>query len=203
MQFLTELDAVNLIRGSVGKAPVSTLSSTNPDVIAAQLRLKNASTELQARSWWFNTELSFTLSPDANGNILIPSNAMEVRPKDPFTYLTTRGNKLYDPVNNTFQFKTKVETEMIVRLDYEELPYVAANYIQYDAARKFQANFDGDPETIQDLRTDTQEAWIALKEAEQRNRRSNVLLSAGSLRMHRRVQPMSAGISRNPLFPGG
>jgi len=202
MTFLTELDAVNLIRGSVGKAPVSSLTTTNPDVIAAQLRLKNSATELQTKSWWFNTELSFTLSPNTTDEILIPSNALEVRPEDPFAYLTTRGNRLYNPISNTFKFDCPVVVELLLRIDFDELPFVAANFIQYDAARKFQADFDGDPNRIKDLRDDTSAAWLRLRESESRNRRPNSLLSAGSLRMGRRVNPASS-FSRNPIFPGG
>lgn len=201
MALLTELDAVNLIRGSVGKAPVNTLSTTNPDVISAQLRLKNSCNELQISSWWFNTELGLTLAPNASGEIIIPSNAIEVRPVDPFAYLTTRGSRLYDPNNNTFKIDESVKVDMLVALTFDELPYPAANYVQYDAARKFQADFDGDPNRIRDLRADTQAAWLKLKQAESRNRRPNVLLTAGSLRMHRRVG--SYGTGRNPLFPGG
>jgi len=201
MAFLSELEAVNLIRGSVGKAPVSTLTTTNPDVIAAQLRLKNSGTELQTKSWWFNTELSFKLLPNTDGEILIPDNAIEVRPQDPFTYLTTRGNRIYNPIDNTFKFTAPVTVEMLLNIKYEELPYAAANYVMYDAARKFQADFDGDPNRIRDLREDTATAWIRLREAEQRNRRSNVLCSPASLRIHRRVN--SLGSSLNPLYPGG
>lgn len=202
MTFLTELDAVNLIRGSVGKAPVSSLTTTNPDVIAAQLRLKNSATELQTKSWWFNTELSFTLSPNTTNEILVPSNALETRPEDPFAYLTTRGNRLYNPITNTFKFDCPIVAELLLRIDFDELPFVAANFIQYDAARKFQADFDGDPNRIKDLRDDTSAAWLRLREAESRNRRPNSLLSAGSLRMGRRVNPASS-FSRNPIFPGG
>jgi hypothetical protein len=191
MAFLTELDAVNLIRGSVGKAPVSSLTTTNPDVIAAQLRLKNSCTELQTKSWWFNTELSFQLSPNTTDEILIPNNALEVRTQDPFTYLTTRGNRIYNPRDNTYKFTEPVTVEMLLRLDFSELPYVAANFVQYDAARKFQADFDGDPMRIRDLRDDTMAAWLRIRESEQRNRRSNILLSAGSLRMQSGVLPLS------------
>jgi hypothetical protein len=191
MAFLTELDAVNLIRGSVGKAPVSTLTTTNPDVIAAQLRLKNSCTELQTKSWWFNTELSFQLSPNNSGEIFIPNNALEVRPQNPFTYLTTRGNRIYNPIDNTFKFTSPIIVEMLLRLDFDELPYAASNFVQYDAARKFQADFDGDPVRVRDLRADTQAAWLRIREAEQRNRRSNILLSAGSLRMQSGVNPLS------------
>lgn len=201
MPFLTELDAVNLIRGSVGKAPVSTLSTANPDVIAAQLRLKNSAIELQTTSWWFNTELSFKILPNADNELVIPDNAVEVRPCNPFTYLTTRGNRLYNTVDNTFEFTEPVTVDMLISLPFSDLPYVAANWIQYDAARKFQGDFDGDPNRIRDLRDDAQVAWLKLKVAETRNRRANVLTSAGSLRMHARVNPRGYGL--NPLFAGG
>ena len=204
MGFLSELDAVNLIRGAVGKAPVSSLTTTNPDVLAAQLRIKNSTTELQTKRWWFNTELSFVLTKNATNEILIPNNALEVRTQDPFTYLTTRGNRLYNPNMNTFKFTdvTSVTVEMLLRLDFEELPYVAANFIQYDAARKFQADFDGDPDRINDLRVDRNDAWLRLREAEQRNNRVNILHGAGPQRMFRRVSPTSS-YSSNPVIPGG
>ena len=167
---LTELEAVNLIRGSVGKAPVSSLQSENPDVRAAQKRLKNTTLELQANSWWFNTELSVSLAPDVSGNIIYPSNALEVRPQDPFTYLTIRGGKLYNPNTQSFTFTAPVVVDMLLTLDFDDLPYVAANYAMYSAARKFLSDFDGDPQRIAELTQDEQRAYIALKTAEQRKR---------------------------------
>ncbi len=190
---LTELAAVNLIRGTVGKAPVSTLQTENPDVRAAQNRLKNTTLELQANSWWFNTELSVTLTPDTSGDIIYPSNALEVRPQDPFAYLTIRGGKLYNPNTQSFTFTEAVVVDMLMVLDFNDLPYVAANYTMYSAARKFLSDFDGDPQRISELTRDEQGAYIALKTAEQRNRRVNVLHQAGPLRLMGRLQPRYTG----------
>lgn len=199
---ITELEAVNLMRGSIGKAPVSSITSSNPDILAARNRLRQTTLEVQSKSWWFNTESTVTLVPNTAEEIVIPSRALEVRPHDPFAYLTTRGERMFDPTNNTFKFKSSLLVDMIVHLDYDELPFVAANYIQYDAARKFQADFDGDPARVQDLRLDAQMALLMLKEAEQRNRRNNVLLSASSLRLQSGIRPHRQ-YSRNPLWPGG
>ena len=190
---ISELEAVNLIRGSTGKAPVSNLLGDNPDVKAAQNRLKNTTLELQSNSWWFNTELSVTLTPDVSGDIIYPSNALEVRPHDPFTYLTMRGNKLYDPNKQSYTFTSSVVVDMLLALDFEELPYAAANFVQYDAARKFLADFDGDPQRIAELSRDAASAGITLKTAEQRNRRVNVLHQAGPMRMLGRLQPRYTG----------
>jgi len=199
---ITELEAVNLMRGSIGKAPVSSITSSNPDIIAARSRLRQVTLEAQSKSWWFNTESTVTLVPNTAEEIVIPGRALEVRPHDPFAYLTTRGDRMFDPTKNTFKFKSPVEVDMIVHLDYEELPFVAANYIQYEAARKFQADFDGDPQRVQDLRRDAQMALLMLKEAEQRNRRNNVLLSGASLRLQYGIRPHRMG-ARNPTWPGG
>jgi len=201
---ITELEAVNLMRGAIGKAPVSSLDVANPDVIAARARLKNTATEVQASSWWFNTERTVTLVPNTEDSVVIPSNALEVRPHDPFAYLTIRGDRLYDPIENTFKFTASINVDMIVFLEYDQLPYVAANYIQYEAARKFQADYDGDPVRVQQLRQDAQLAKIELKVAEQRNRRTNMLLGAGPVRLNAGIRPYSSfGGGRNAYFPGG
>jgi len=201
---ISELEAVNLMRGAVGKAPVSSLDIANPDVIAARQRLKNTSLEVQAVSWWFNTEKTVTLVPNTEGEIIIPGRALEVRTHDPFAYLTLRGNRLYNPVKNTYTFTASVEVDMVVYLDYTDLPFVAANFIQYDAARKFQADFDGDPIRVQQLRQDAQMARMELKRSEQRNRRTNMLLGAGPVALNAGIRPSSAfSGSRNPFYPGG
>jgi hypothetical protein len=199
---ITELQAVNLMRGSIGKAPVSTLNASNPDIIAARSRLAQTVIETQTQSWWFNTENTVTLVPNSAKEIRIPSLALEVRPSDPFAYLTTRGSRLYDPTHNTYLFNTSVVVDMLIALPFEELPYVVANYIQYDAARKFQGDFDGDPARVQDLRADANKAYMLLKEAEQRNRRPNALLGASSLRLQSGIRPHMRN-SRNPTWPGG
>ena len=201
---ISELEAVNLMRGAVGKAPVSSLDVANPDVIAARQRLKNTTLEVQAASWWFNTETTVTLVPNTEGAIIIPGRALEVRPHDPFAYLTIRGNRLYDPTKNTFTFNAAVVVDMVVHLDYADLPFVVANFIQYDAARKFQADFDGDPIRVQQLRQDAAMARLELKRSEQRNRRSNMLLGAGPIALNSGIRPYSAfSGSRNPFYPGG
>ena len=91
---ITELEAVNLMRGSIGKAPVSSITSSNPDILAARSRLRQTTLEVQSKSWWFNTESTVTLVPNTAEEIVIPSRALEVRPHDPFAYLTTRGDRM-------------------------------------------------------------------------------------------------------------
>lgn len=199
---LTELEAVNFIRGSVGNAPVSTLTTTNPDVLSAQSRLNLISKEVQSQNWWFNTDLGIKLSPNASGEIIVPSSALEAHPTDKFDYLVVRGKRVYNPVDNTYQFDEQIEFDILTLLPFEDLPFVAANHIQYQAARKWQADYDGDATRTRDLREDANIALIDLNKAQQRNRPTNLLFSAGPQRMFRRVNP-GATYSRNPYRPGG
>lgn len=187
--FITELQAVNFIRGSVGTAPISSLNTANPDVSAARERLRNSALEIQASQWWFNSEYGFMLPVDTVGNIKVPANALEVRPLDPFNYVAVRGDRLYDPYRNTFQFSEGIKCDMVLNLDFADLPFVAANYAQYDAARKYQADFDGDPARVADLRQDASIAWAKLKEQDLRNRRKNIMFMAGNVRMNARRRP--------------
>lgn len=199
---LSKLQAVNLIRGSVGKAPVSTLNTTNPDVIACTNRLEQVTSELQVTSWWFNSDYGINLTPDIDGALLVPSNALEVRPESPFEYVVVRGNRMYDPRNNTYVFESALKVDMLIELPFDDLPFVARNRIQYDAARKFQADFDGDPNRIADLRNDAEQARMLLNVSELRNRRVNVLHSFGPQRLFSGIRPQGSS-SYNPLFPGG
>ena len=200
---LTELEAVNLIRASIGDAPVSTLAgATDPDVISAQSRLINATKEIQVKSRWFNIEREVTLTPDVDGFIYVPANAHEVRTYNPYDFLILLGQRMYNPRTQSYVFEEPVKFDMLMIRTWDELPYVAANYAQYVAARKHQSGYDGDPTRIQDLRDDEGSALVALNQAESRNRRQNSLFSSGSLRMQAGINTQ-ANYSRNPIVPGG
>ena len=73
-----ELPAVNEILASVGQAPVTTLDQTNPDVAIAYDTLLNVSREVQAEGWTFNTEEYYPMTPDANGEIPIANNILQI-----------------------------------------------------------------------------------------------------------------------------
>ena len=73
-----ELPAVNEILASVGQAPVTTLDQTNPDVAIAYDTLLNVSREVQSEGWIFNTEKYVNFTPDANDEIVIPNNILQL-----------------------------------------------------------------------------------------------------------------------------
>ena len=75
----TKLEAVNSMLGHIGEAPVNTISNATALPISASVAvsvLDETSREVQLQGWHFNTEVDVELTPDGDGNITIPDNAV-------------------------------------------------------------------------------------------------------------------------------
>lgn len=162
----TELDAVNELLATIGEAPVNTLTNTGlGDASTARTRLYNASRNLQKYGWSWNTDYSFNLLPDVNGNVAVPSTTLQVRfvAKSDRQNLTLRGTQIYDSQNHTYTFTQPVMADIVQMLDFSLLPETARQAIFIAAGIRFQAGFIGsqilDTFTARDLK----QAWDALQ----------------------------------------
>ena len=166
----SKLDAVNSILLGIGEAPVNTLGSGLQEAEIAEVTLNNINREVQSLGWHFNTEIRYTLAKNSEGIINLPANCLKLDVtsvlRDYDTDVVERSRKLYDRVKNSFVFTTDIETDLVVFLDFEEIPEVARRYITLRAARKYQENILGS-ETLSKLQADEEGlALNALKEAE-------------------------------------
>jgi hypothetical protein len=159
---ITQLDIINAMLAVNGEAEVTSVASTNPAAIHAKRSLARVDKALQARGWWFNTE-TFTLSPNASGEVVLPSNVLSVDPKSVISPYVQRGTRLYDKVNNTFVIGKTVRSRLILQLDIDELPVTAADYIQAVAVRRYYRDDDGDATKVADLRRDEEVAYAFLQ----------------------------------------
>ena len=149
-----ELPAVNEILASVGQAPVTTLDQTNPDVAIAYDTLTNVSREVQAEGWTFNTEEFYELTPDVNGEVLIPNNVLQIdlhAEKDNEYEAIRRNGKLYEKVNHTYDWTTltnwdKVACDIVWFFDWVDLPRPVQDYIVARAASIVSSRIVGDPQ---------------------------------------------------------
>ena len=147
-----ELPAVNEILASVGQAPVTTLDQTNPDVAIAYDTLTNVSREVQAEGWTFNTEEFYELTPDVNGEVLIPNNVLQIdlhAEKDNQYEAIRRSGKLYEKVNHTYDWTTltnweKVACDIVWFFDWVDLPRPIQDYIVARAATLVSSRIVGD-----------------------------------------------------------
>ena len=147
-----ELPAVNEILASVGQAPVTTLDQTNPDVAIAYDTLLNVSREVQAEGWTFNTEEYYAMTPDANGEILIANNILQIDlhdEKDNVYETVRRAGKLYEKINHTYDWTTltgwdKVYCDIVWLFDWVDLPRPIQDYIVARAAAIVSSRIVGD-----------------------------------------------------------
>ena len=135
----TELEAVNECLENIGQPPVATISGDlGVDTELALNFVRRNNRQLQSMGWYWNTEVNYELTPDGNGDVLLPSNTLAVDTvgTSATRNVVQRGQRLYDKDNFTYNFGTElVYVNLIVGLTFEELPETARRYIAMRSAR--------------------------------------------------------------------
>lgn len=147
----TKINAVNLILSAVGEAPVDTINENdNVDVANALLLLDSTSRSLQAKGWDFNSYTNYVLKPDiVTQQIRYNSNFIHFKAAE--NTIVKRGDYFYDMTNNTDKFTQDVILNVIMAVDFEDLPSCFKDYVTAQTALKFQQRFMGDDGMSQDL----------------------------------------------------
>lgn len=185
----TELEAVNECLENIGQAPVSTIAGDlGVDTQIALNFVRKTNRQLQSQGWYWNTEDAYVLTPNGDGDILLPANTLSVNPagNDYLRNLVQRGSRLYDKDNFTFTFTKSVQVNLTLGLDFTDLPETARRYIALRAARQFQDRIEG--QSDQGDVEDEMMAMADLKADQLRVERSNALTdnwtTASTLRRH-------------------
>jgi hypothetical protein len=142
----TELEAVNECLENIGQSPVSTIAGDlGVDTQIALNFVRKVNRELQSNGWYWNTESNYELTPNGDGNILLPSNTLSVDTTgvDQYVDAIARGLRLYDRENHTYVFTKSLRVELTVGLPFEEIPETARRYIALRASRMFEDRIDG------------------------------------------------------------
>ena len=132
---LTETDAINMCLQGIGQDPVTNEDDTNLDAAVALNTINQVSRDIQSRGWWFNREGNWKLTPDANGEILVPNNAIDVTSwsASRLAELSIRGSSMYDSVTHSKDLRHLVDNcnqitfVFIVELPFEDTPPAAAS----------------------------------------------------------------------------
>ena len=181
----TELESINIMLAAIGEAPVNSLTGTLPvDVKLAQSTLNETSKEVQSEGWSFNTEIDVTLTRDGSNNVNLSTDVLRV---DPNIHQHTsidaiqRGLKLYDRLNNKYEFTEDLICTVVYFRSFAEIPEPARYYITIKAARVFVDRLVSDD----GLRTYTQQdevrARAILMETDLSNADHNLLRGDPSL----------------------
>lgn len=184
MARLSKLEAVNIMLDAIGETPVSSLSSGLPDAEAAERVLNEISRDVQESGFHCNTDEELTLVPDVDGYIQLPQNTLKVDPSGDSQYLdlVERAGKLYDRENATYEFSEAVVVDLVIELDYQELPYRLANYIARRAARIYHERVLGSVALDSMIQKNEDDAKAKLEDSEFDADDANVLRQSESVR---------------------
>lgn len=181
LSMTTELDAVNIMLGTIGESPINSLDAATGvvDAVTARSILAEVSVQVQEEGWHFNTDYEFNLTPTNDGTIFVPGNAIEVD-TSPYSRdydVAIRGTRLYDRGNKTYVFTEPLKADLTILLEFNELPQAARHYIAVRAARVFQNRVVGSQVLQAFTAQDEAMALRAMKRYESRTADYNILTS--------------------------
>lgn len=176
----SELDAINIMLGTIGESPINSLDAATGvvDAVTARSILAEVSVQVQEEGWHFNTENEYVLTPSLDTNeIYVPANVIEV---DTSPYhrefdVSIRGNRLYDRGNKTYQFSKDLKCDMTILLEFNEMPQAARHYITIRAARVFQQRVVGSETLGSFTEKDEARALRSMRRYEARTGDHNIL----------------------------
>lgn len=185
---MTDLEAVNRMLGSIGQAPVNTLDVSGiGDAAKAKQQLLETARDVQTVGWSWNTDEDYTLTPDNDGAILLPSGTLDLDAMDPTVSLVMRRHPtkgqmaLYDADNQTFAFTESVDVKIVWGYPFNDLPQAARTYVATAAARRFQAQIVSSPILDRFNEEDEIRAFSLLQRHERRTRDTNSFRKSRSL----------------------
>lgn len=166
----TELEAINSMLSAIGEAPVNTVEDSGVvDAVMARNILRSVSREVQSRGWHWNTEKGMRITPTfPDKELRLPRTVLRADTVGSFQSIdvVVRGERLYDRRNHTYQFTQPVEIDMIVLLNFDELPEAARVYITLRASRKFAERLVGSGELSNFIYKDEIQSLVSLQEHE-------------------------------------
>lgn len=158
----TRLEAINLCLRAVGYAGVEAEGSGDIDATDASKILSTVSQRLQyngGKGWWFNVEPNWEMTPDANGEILIPNNAIsawqDVQYDDLKVLISIRGRKVYNMYTHSTDMRGHLNRQgffrmgFMLNLPFEHMPVSARQAVAYQAAVEFMVSKEFDAQKVQ------------------------------------------------------
>lgn len=187
MPAMSKLEAVNEMLLAIGQAPVNTLEVAGiRDVSVASTILDNVSREVQSSGHTFNT-FTETLTPTANGFLLVASDVLSIDAADPrldvvpVVDANDGVNKLFNIEEGTNVFTDPLEVEVVKLLPFESLPQHARKYILALAKLRFQASVVGSNLLNDLIGQELNMAYAAFRRAELLQQDNNILTAGGTI----------------------
>jgi hypothetical protein len=129
-------------------------------------------------SYDFNKIENYPLYPNEDEEILLPADTLKVdvckHYLDGSRYVQ-RGNKLYNKTRNTYKIGKKLEVNIIMELEFDELPEPVKRYAVMQASNKFIAQVKDDKNKFAYSQQEVFEAKQTIEEYEAECGNYNIL----------------------------
>ena len=169
----SRLDIINEMIVSTGARPLTAEQNRHPLYMKAEQLLSRVQASVQSVGLWFNTECR-EITPQSNGEIIVPQGCIKADPTDRHFNLTLRGSRMYDLTTGTFEIGETVRLRMIFEVSLEEMPLAAQEYIRAKAVYEFYLNEDGADPKLSNYRNERDIGWQSLYREHLRNRQANI-----------------------------
>ena len=132
-------------------------TQTNPDVAIALNTLREVSREVQSEGWSFNTEYDYKITPDANNEIKIADDVLQMDlnqgyPENIEKEAIFRGGKLYDKKKHSYKWTAEhVYVDIVWYFSWENIPAPIQAHIVARAAAIVSSRIIGDSNQYQIL----------------------------------------------------
>lgn len=203
MGALSKIEAVNRILRAAGEFPVSTLNSTSNDSLLAASVLEEQTLYANMEGSLQNT-IYTEITATEDGQFVLPDSLLHIETVGPDAgiLVSTRGNNptlLYDVVNNstTWTNITKLSTQQVIRLEFEDLPTQQQFAVTDHASRIYQMQTVGDVNQDNLLIQQQMASEARSKQADARSRKANFLFGRNSNPFKDRIAGTGLG------YPGG
>ena len=161
----TELSAVNSILGSIGQSPVTNITGNalqNPEIAFVVNLLNEVNKDVQTIGWTFNTEHRVKKSPDAQGNYVVPSNAIVYDISDGQidrdTNVVKRDGKLFDTNHQTDVFTGEYYFDIVTLYPFTDVPPAIQRYIIARASMRAATQLVSNGDLVKLLQVEEQQA---------------------------------------------
>jgi predicted nucleic acid-binding Zn ribbon protein len=193
--YMTELEAMNMLLRLIGSSPVNDIENSHPDVANARTTLDRIRKQAQRRGWWFNIDYGVTYQPNEINEIVLADEVTTLVAGN--RDYVQRGRKLYDKRCNTYKFTTDVVIERQVRyIEWDDMPDSMQMYCAYFAGAEFVRDELEDPQKQQDLQKSAGMAMLDVKKQDLEEGRYNIFANARIARARGGVRPYGRGTMR-------
>ena len=188
---MTQIDAINRMLRYIGELPIPSTVAIDDlpeghEAVQASTILQETLREEQEEKWWFNS-FTETLIPQTSGYITLPYNLINFDSNQ--GKYRSEGGDLYDVINQTKIFTDPVELDVLLNIEFDDLPDVFRTYVVLQAAKHLHTYLNADETTQKEL---IQKIQVQRIKVERENlKQSKFNLVKGSRLINRNTNPTS------------